>query len=265
MAWTAPRTWVTGEVVTAALMNTHVRDNLLETAVAKASAKGGWPLGSAANALTELAVGANGASPVAASGETTGVKWGGVETVKESGGTALSVGAVADGEFVKRSGTSLVGTALSVGLTWVGGDSTERTTATGSQVDLVTISSLSIAQTSPILVTLSWRKTTGAAVGTSLGLKLNTTEVRGLFGLGVSTDTADKGTVIFWVNAVVAANQGQGLLLKTSEQGGGSNLNDVSTARPAATITSVVIIASSTNALVTLAVDEVHVYTLGSS
>ena len=28
MAWTAPRTWVTGEVVTAALMNTHVRDNL---------------------------------------------------------------------------------------------------------------------------------------------------------------------------------------------------------------------------------------------
>ncbi len=29
MAWTAPRTWVTGETVTAALMNTHIRDNLL--------------------------------------------------------------------------------------------------------------------------------------------------------------------------------------------------------------------------------------------
>jgi hypothetical protein len=28
MAWTAPRTWVTGELVTAALMNTHVKDNL---------------------------------------------------------------------------------------------------------------------------------------------------------------------------------------------------------------------------------------------
>lgn len=28
MAWTAPRTWTTGELVTAALMNTHVRDNL---------------------------------------------------------------------------------------------------------------------------------------------------------------------------------------------------------------------------------------------
>ena len=29
MAWTSPRTWVVGEVVTAALMNTHVRDNFL--------------------------------------------------------------------------------------------------------------------------------------------------------------------------------------------------------------------------------------------
>ena len=29
MAWTTPRTWTTGEVVTAAHLNTHVRDNLL--------------------------------------------------------------------------------------------------------------------------------------------------------------------------------------------------------------------------------------------
>lgn len=28
MGWTAPRTWVASEVVTAAIMNTHVRDNL---------------------------------------------------------------------------------------------------------------------------------------------------------------------------------------------------------------------------------------------
>lgn len=30
MAWTAPRTWVTGEVVTAALLNTHLRDDLID-------------------------------------------------------------------------------------------------------------------------------------------------------------------------------------------------------------------------------------------
>lgn len=29
MAWTAPRTWQVGEVVTAAQLNTHVRDNLM--------------------------------------------------------------------------------------------------------------------------------------------------------------------------------------------------------------------------------------------
>lgn len=29
MAWTSPRTWVTSEIVTAALLNAHVRDNLL--------------------------------------------------------------------------------------------------------------------------------------------------------------------------------------------------------------------------------------------
>jgi len=27
MAWTIPRTWTTGELVTAAIMNTHIRDN----------------------------------------------------------------------------------------------------------------------------------------------------------------------------------------------------------------------------------------------
>lgn len=28
MAWTTPRTWATGELVTATIMNTHIRDNL---------------------------------------------------------------------------------------------------------------------------------------------------------------------------------------------------------------------------------------------
>jgi hypothetical protein len=30
MAWTSPRTWIAGEVLTAALLNTHLRDQLLE-------------------------------------------------------------------------------------------------------------------------------------------------------------------------------------------------------------------------------------------
>lgn len=40
MAWTAPMTAVAGSVFTAAQFNTHVRDNLLETAPAKATTAG---------------------------------------------------------------------------------------------------------------------------------------------------------------------------------------------------------------------------------
>jgi hypothetical protein len=51
MAWTAPRTWVTDEVVSASQLNTHVRDNLLETAPAKATASGELFEATGANAL----------------------------------------------------------------------------------------------------------------------------------------------------------------------------------------------------------------------
>lgn len=51
MAWTAPRTWVSSEVVSAAIMNTHVRDELLETAPAKASAAAQQVFSTAANAI----------------------------------------------------------------------------------------------------------------------------------------------------------------------------------------------------------------------
>ncbi len=52
MAWTAPRTWVTAEIVTASLLNTELRDNLLETAPAKAAAAGEYFMANAANSLT---------------------------------------------------------------------------------------------------------------------------------------------------------------------------------------------------------------------
>jgi len=41
MAWTSPRTWVVAEMVTAALLNAHVRDNLKEFEV-EIAGPGGW-------------------------------------------------------------------------------------------------------------------------------------------------------------------------------------------------------------------------------
>jgi hypothetical protein len=42
MAWTAPRTWVTGELVTAALLNTHLKDNLNAIVPVGPDAFTGW-------------------------------------------------------------------------------------------------------------------------------------------------------------------------------------------------------------------------------
>ena len=42
MAWTSPRTWVTGETVTAALMNTHVRDNMTALKAAVGTRQAVW-------------------------------------------------------------------------------------------------------------------------------------------------------------------------------------------------------------------------------
>ena len=59
MAWTAPRTWVTGETVTAALLNAHVRDNLLETSAATVTTAGDVAFADAANSMgSRLAIGA---------------------------------------------------------------------------------------------------------------------------------------------------------------------------------------------------------------
>lgn len=72
MAWTAPRTWVTAETVTAAHMNAHIRDNLLESSAATATTAGDIVYADAANSMgSRLGIGAahgllasTGAAPV---------------------------------------------------------------------------------------------------------------------------------------------------------------------------------------------------------
>ena len=59
MAWGAPRTWVSGETVTAALMNAHIRDNLLETCPATVTTAGDITYADAANSMgSRLGIGA---------------------------------------------------------------------------------------------------------------------------------------------------------------------------------------------------------------
>ena len=60
MAWSDPRDWTTGEVVTAAIMNAHVRDNFDQTAPAKLTTAGDILYASGANTPARLAKGTNG-------------------------------------------------------------------------------------------------------------------------------------------------------------------------------------------------------------
>lgn len=53
MAWTAPMTFVANSVLTAAQLNTHLRDNLNECPTAKASSEGSYFVSSGPNAVVE--------------------------------------------------------------------------------------------------------------------------------------------------------------------------------------------------------------------
>lgn len=53
MAWTAPMTFVANSVLTAAQLNTHLRDNLNECPTAKATTSGSYFVGNGANSVVE--------------------------------------------------------------------------------------------------------------------------------------------------------------------------------------------------------------------
>ena len=60
MAWTTPRCWSTGEVVTATLLNQQIKGNMDLTAPAKLTSAGDMLYSTGANATARLAKGTNG-------------------------------------------------------------------------------------------------------------------------------------------------------------------------------------------------------------
>lgn len=84
MAWTTPRTWAAGELVTASMMNAHVRDNLNMTAPALMTTKGDIIAASAANTPARVGVGSNGQIIIADSTATSGVSWNGTLTIDKA-------------------------------------------------------------------------------------------------------------------------------------------------------------------------------------
>lgn len=52
MAWTSPMTYTSGDALTASQLNTHLRDNLNETEVAKATIPGAWLMSTSSTSIT---------------------------------------------------------------------------------------------------------------------------------------------------------------------------------------------------------------------
>lgn len=84
-----------------------------------------------------------------------------------------------------------------------GGNATEVTTTSTTEVDLTDVTGLNIAATTPFLIIGSARKTSGAAVSLYLGLDLNTTTVRSLNGVGTTSNFLESGPFIWEINARV--------------------------------------------------------------
>lgn len=80
MAWTTPLTWAISQIVSAANLNTHLRDNLNETAPGKAANEGDTFYATAANAIVVLPAGDPGTTLVMNAAGTVPI-WGAAQHV----------------------------------------------------------------------------------------------------------------------------------------------------------------------------------------
>lgn len=186
----------------------------------------------------------------------------------------VSEAAAAESKRIQVS--NLMAAAVS-GVTREGGNTTEATTTSTSSVDLLTATGMSIGVGSPIRIWVAGRKTAGATAYAGLGLKINATVVgesstskAKIIRFG-NADEAQSRTSTTWlphrVSGYVAIGCGVGIA--SAYAGGaavtvGTQSTDTA-ALPLATITDVIIRGISASASITLAADELHVYSFAVS
>jgi len=179
MAYTAYRTWTTGEIVTAALMNEQVKDNGLLTAPAIMTGQGDLIYGSAANTPSRLAKDANSTRSLTNTGTNNNPAWAQVALATGVSGT-LPVG---------NGGTGITSLGSNVA-TFLG---TPSSANLRSALTDETGSGAAVFATSPTLVT--------PALGTpASGVLTNATGLP-IAGLANGTD----GELITWNASGVAA------------------------------------------------------------
>ena len=209
-----------------------------------------------------------------------------------TGATSLTIanGAV-DIAHLSASGSAGSGTFLRGDNAWAavaasaisreGGTTSEATTTSTSAMDLITMSSLTIAAASPWTMTSLWRKTTGHASAASGGLKIvaDSTVVTGesttaatLWQSGTANQAEDGGsdTVVGAKATNYLTSNSQNDIVSRNSSSGGFTYGNVGTLTkdavfPVGQTTSIVLRANSGNASVTTGSDEIHVYVLSVS
>ncbi len=150
-------------------------------------------------------------------------------------------------------------------ITRAGGNTTEATTTSTADVNLLTVSSLSIGANIPIWVPCELRKTSGAADISQVGFTVNATVVIADDNWTSATNQAEAGFVETFLYSAQTNYARAGY-----QKMGGQALNPVlfrfySADIPIATITSLIVTARSANSLITTGADEMHVYTYAVS
>ena len=193
-----------------------------------------------------------------------------------SGPVRLAIGT--DDQHYRSDGTDIVWETVSGGsgaLTRVGGNSTEATTTSTSAVDLMTVSSLTIAALTPFMLALVHRKTSGAAASSNGGLKLNATVVAEAAG-GLAkvfqtsaTDRVERGYAMVHVGPRLTNYERSAVGVHGNYSSGILEVIDTapvnSADMPTVEITDVIIRGLVSNASVTCAVDELHIYEFATS
>ena len=196
MAWTTPRTWVTAETVTAALLNAHIRDNFRETSPFTVTTAGDLSYADAANSMnSRLGIGAatthlvsTGSAPV----------WRGIATDADTGSNTSGPGAV--GAYITLANAD-----------WGFASEVEVTVTTGT-VALVLFKAELANDTGGQLTYLSYSVSSATTVAASDGHMIRyesgAANDRAFFG-GFNLHTGlTAGSNVFTLEAKVSANTG---------------------------------------------------------
>lgn len=300
MAWTAPRTWATGEIVTAVMGNAHWRDNLrylkgLDGVVAIESLVE-WKKGADIASAAALTLGTDGnyfvvtgtTTITSISTQTAGtiivLRFSGALTftynatnliLQDSKNLTTAAGdmvsLISEGSGNWRELSRRLATAVTGALTRTGGQTTEATTTSTTEVDLLSATVTAMVAATPFFLGANFRKSLGAAARTQYGVKLNTTSIipqtgsNFQFGTTDSADAVDNGYGVMFIGARVTSYLRPYAGFSSSITTDAAGPSQANADAPTADITTVVILGWCGNAAITAGADELHVFSLATT